>query len=68
MIHALARSDGITMQDAVEQAVEAYRRQRMLRETNVAYAAVRGDAAAASDLERERAEWDGALGDGLEEV
>lgn len=68
LISALAHADGITMQQALEQAVEDYRRQRLLRETNAAYAAVRADPAGLADLEQERGEWDGTLADGLEQV
>jgi hypothetical protein len=68
LISALARADGTTMQETVEQAMEAYRRQRLLRETNAAYAAVRANPADLADLERERGEWDKTLTDGLDEV
>jgi hypothetical protein len=65
LISALARADGTTMQETVAQAVETYRRQRLLRETNAAYAAVRADPAKQADLDREIGEWDDTLADGL---
>lgn len=65
LVQDLARDDGLTMQETVELAVEAYRRQRMLRETNAAYAAVRADAMASAELDEEIAAWDGTLDDGL---
>ncbi len=68
LIHDLARLDGVTMQETVERAVETFRRQRLLRETNAAYAAVVADPAALADLERERAEWDATLADGMEDI
>jgi hypothetical protein len=68
LVHDLAQTDGVTMQEMIERAIEAYRRQRLLRETNAAYAVVRADAAAEAGLERERAEWDVTLADGLDEV
>jgi hypothetical protein len=68
LISALAQADGTTMQATVEQAVEAYRRQRLLREANAAYAVVRGDPARRADLEREIGEWDNTVADGLEGI
>lgn len=54
------------MQAILEQAIDMYRRQRMLIALNDAYAALQADPAAWSDLEAEREEWDVTLNDGLE--
>jgi len=53
------------MQEVVEQAVEQYRRQRLLAAANAAYAAVQADPAAQQELREERAAWDVTLADGL---
>jgi hypothetical protein len=56
-----------SMQAVVIQAVEAYRRQRILEQANAAFAALRQDPAAWAQEQAERAEWDATLGDGLED-
>jgi hypothetical protein len=56
------------MQEILEQAVEQYRRQRLLAATNAAYAALRADPEAWQALKEERAAWDVTLADGLEGV
>jgi predicted transcriptional regulator len=65
-LNELARTAGVPMQQVLEQAIETYRRQRLLAEANAAYAALREDAAAWDDLASERAAWDATLSDGLE--
>lgn len=57
---------GVSMQDVIEAAVEDLRRKRILQATNDAYAALRKNPAAWAELEKENAEWDVALLDGLE--
>jgi len=47
------------------QALEEYRRKRFLESVNDAYAAIRSDERAWSELAAERGEWDGVLLDGL---
>jgi predicted transcriptional regulator len=64
----LARTIGAPMQEIVEQAVEQYRRQRLLAATNAAYAALQADPDAWQEVREERAMWDVTLADGLEEV
>ena len=68
LIHALAQADGLSMQETGARAVEAYRRHRLLRETNVAYAALRADPAAQAEWERDGDAWDETLADGLEDL
>ena len=62
----LARAEGRSMQGLLEEAVEALRRRRFLDQVNAAYASLRGDAKAWSDLEEERRQWDATLLDGLD--
>lgn len=45
--------------------MEEYRRRRFLEEVNAAYAALREDPEAWSEIEEERSAWDATLGDGL---
>jgi predicted transcriptional regulator len=62
----LAEDMNEPMQQVLAKAVEAYRRQRILEQTNVAYAALRSDRQAWQEILDERAEWDVTLTDGLE--
>ncbi|RRR75179.1 MAG: toxin-antitoxin system protein [Candidatus Viridilinea halotolerans] len=64
----LAQRAGLPMAEVVEQAIELYRRQRMLEEANAAYAALRQDATAWAELQAERTVWDATVGDGLQKV
>ncbi|MCU0292792.1 MAG: hypothetical protein MUF10_12520 [Thermoanaerobaculaceae bacterium] len=63
----LARQEGRSLQATVEQAVEAYRRQRLLAEANAAYARLRSKPAGWREEVEEREGWDVTLLDGLEE-
>ncbi|PDW04653.1 hypothetical protein [Candidatus Viridilinea mediisalina] len=61
----LAQAVGLPMAEVVEQAIELYRRQRILEEANSSYAALHEDTAAWTELQAERAIWDTTVGDGL---
>jgi predicted transcriptional regulator len=63
VLRQLARDSEESMQTVLAKAVEAYRRQRLLEQTNEAYAALRQDANAWNALLEERAEWDATLED-----
>lgn len=67
LLQELARRSGISMQSVIEHAVEHYRRKQILEATNAAYAALHADAGAWAELERDRAEWDQTLADGIGE-
>lgn len=62
----LAKEMNEPMQQVLAKAVEAYRRQRILQQTNAAYEAIRSDPHAWQDILDERTEWDVTLADGLE--
>ena len=62
----LARAVGAPIQQIIEEAVEQYRRQRMLAATNAAYAALRENPVAWQAIREERAAWDVTLADGSE--
>jgi predicted transcriptional regulator len=53
------------MQEVLARAVELYRRQRILEQTNAAYAALRADPQPWREEQQERAAWDATLADGL---
>ena len=61
----LSEQAGESMQEVLARAVEAYRRQRMLEETNAAYAALRSNPEAWREEQEERQAWEATLGDGL---
>jgi predicted transcriptional regulator len=68
LLQELAQRSGVSMQSVLEHALEQYRRHQLLEATNAAYAALRTDAEAWADLERERSDWDQVLADGLGET
>ena len=68
LLQELARQTDGSMQSVLAEALEQYRRQRLLAAANAAYAALRAQTDAWAELERERAAWDNTLADGLEEV
>lgn len=61
----LARDIGTPMSDLVEQALELFRRQRILEQINADYAALRADPEAWAEELAERAAWEVTLADGL---
>ena len=65
VLKQLAAQQGETMQAVLERSIEFYRRQRLLEETNRAYAALRQDPKQWAALEAERQGWDSTLQDGL---
>jgi hypothetical protein len=67
-LNLLAANAGVSMQQIIDQALELYRRQQLMQQTNLAYAQLREDAAAWDELETDRAAWDTTLNDGLPEV
>lgn len=61
----LAARSGQSVPTILDKAVEAYRREQFLRDTNAAFAALRADPEAWQDELAERAAWDTTLGDGI---
>lgn len=66
-LRKLAEESGESMQALLEKAVEAYRRQRFLEETNRALEALRASPQAWKTEQAERKAWDSSLADGLQE-
>jgi hypothetical protein len=65
-LRELVAETGQKLQDVLAAAVEAYRRQRLLDESNRAYEALRRDPEAWREEQEERRAWDQILADGLE--
>ena len=63
----LAEESAESMQALLEKAVEAYRRQHFLEETNRAFEALRASPQEWKSEQAEREEWDFTLADGLAE-
>jgi predicted transcriptional regulator len=66
-LERLARRSGRSLQATLAEAVEAYRRQRLLEEANEAFAALRVNARSWEAEETERRLWDVTIGDGRAE-
>lgn len=62
----LSSKTGESMQELVAKAVEALRRERILRETNEAYARLKSDPRTWKEFQREQKAWDVTLRDGLD--
>jgi hypothetical protein len=67
-LRELAEKAGQSMPQTLEQAVDVYYRQRLLEDSNRAYAALRGDSRAWAEELAQRKLLDGTLGDGLEDA
>ena len=68
ILQELAARYRASMQDILERAIEEYRRRHFLEECNAAYAALRSDPKAWKEELNERALWDNALSDGLDDA
>lgn len=66
-LRQIAEDEGVTLTEALDRAIEAYRRDRMLRDVNQAYSALRHDPKKWSEEEADRAALEGSLSDGLGE-
>lgn len=67
ILRQMAEEVGEPMQALLDRAIEAYRRQCLLQETNEAYTALRANAHAWLDEIAERKEWEATVGDDLGE-
>ena len=68
VLERLARSSGRSLQATLDDAVEAYRRRRLLEEAKAAFASLGADAMAWESEEAEGRQWDVTASDGLEEA
>ncbi len=62
----LSAKTGYSMQELVDRAIEGLRRETILRESNEAYARLKGNSKAWRKFKKEQEAWDRTLGDGLE--
>lgn len=63
-LQIFAQTNGTSMQQVIEKALELYRRQEVLDKINAAYAALRENPIVWNEIEAERDVWDAALADG----
>jgi len=66
VLRKLAEESGESLQAILDKAVEMYRRQRFLEESNRAFGALRVNAPAWKAEQAEREDWDITVGDGLD--
>ncbi len=66
VLRKLAEEYGGSLQAILDKAVEMYRRQRFLEESNRGFWALRANAAAWKAEQAEREDWDITVGDGLD--
>jgi predicted DNA-binding ribbon-helix-helix protein len=64
-LRSIAEKEDVSMQDVLARALESYRRQRFLEDTNRAFAALRTDSTNWASVEQERELLAGTLMDGL---
>ncbi len=64
----LAAREGKTMQAFLEDLLEVYEERRFFLELHAGYATLRADGHAWNEHQRDLAEWDAVLADGLEGV
>ena len=67
-LRELAQAVGLPMQKVIEQAIEQYQRQYLLRSANAAYAQLREDKPTWDTYQEEQAAWDVTINDGLEDL
>lgn len=66
-LRELARQTGESMQSLLDKAVEAYRRDRFLKQANEGFAALRRDPKKWQAELDERAAWDASIADDLQD-
>lgn len=66
VLRDLSAQTGQSMPAMIEQAVEHWRREELLRAANEAWARIIADPVARAEIEAERALWENVVADGLE--
>ena len=66
VLRELARKERQPLQAILKEAIDSYRRERFLKEANVAFAALRSKPQAWGEEQQERDLWDRTSVDGLE--
>ena len=67
ILRLLSNETGKSMQIIIEQAIEHYRRQIFLEQSNKAFAALKANSENWKEEQEERALWDNTLNDGQQE-
>ncbi len=67
VVRRIAAESGDSMQDILEKAIELYRRQRFLEDSNRAFAALRAHPKKWKAEQQEREEWNATVADDLTE-
>ena len=62
----MAEQSGESMPKVLDNAIEAYRRQKFLEQANAAYRALKSNAKSWKEERAEREAWNATLADGLE--
>lgn len=66
LVRELAERTGQSVTEVLDKALDAYRRKVFLEQLNAGYAELWADPEAWSKVEKERAQWDSTLMDGLD--
>lgn len=66
IIRRISETEGLAVSEVLDDAVESYRRQKLLSKTNQAFQKLKEDKAAWSDELAERELWEQTLTDGVE--
>lgn len=64
-LRGIAEEEHVSMQDVLARAIESYRRQRFLEDTNRAFAALKADDSSWEHMQQEQEVFAGTLMDGL---
>lgn len=67
VLHQLAATEELSMQEILSRALETYRREQFFERSRAALARLQADPAAWQSYQQESAELEGAVGDGLED-
>ena len=67
ILHEISQQEKISIQTVLEKAIENYRRQYVLTQTNKAYAKLRKNPKAWAEEIKERKNWENTLSDDLED-
>lgn len=67
-LRSLADQTGESMQTVLDRALEIYRRQQILQQANIAFAALHENSPEWKAEQEERSLWEATLGDGLEDA
>ena len=67
ILKSLSESKGQSMQSVIDQAIEDFRRRKLLEDTNAVFSALKAEKTAWQEESKEREMWENTLLDGVEE-